>query len=252
MKKTALAFGTTFIASVIFLGCNSNDTDVSGNGSNQTSSTTAQVYTATLGALNPNFTFSDTQTGTAAVTILGDRVDIVVNGTHVDPSMTHLASLQQGDHCPDAITGDLNGDGVIDAVEGESAYGLTLVELGANLDTLALAQSGGQPVSDSSGSFIYHGTGSYSSLLNDLHTRIAEPTGSGIGTLPANQSLDLSNSVIIVDGIDPSITLPSTTQTLTGMTAQQSLPILCGKLQLNTTAITLPSATPSPTPITTI
>ena len=255
MKKTIL-LGTVMAATIAFAGCGSDSSNNNNNTtSNQTPSSpsgTSLYYATTFQPVNTNYTSTGTQAGTALVSVVGDTITVNILATGTDANITHYAYIKQGSSCPPA-TDPNDADGVIDAIEAQSFTGPILVLLGSDISSLSAAQNaGGYPYSDQEGNINYTGTGSYSSLVNDLSTRAAPATGSGYANLQPGQTFDLSTAVIEVDGIADSSTLPTTAQALAGLTPQASLPILCGTLSfIGNTAPTptpTPTATPSPTP----
>lgn len=245
MKKIILNLGVVALTTVLFSACN-EDAQQSGNGNNQTPNTsTAQVFVADLAPLNRAYTISEKQSGTAVVTLDGDKIDVIVGGANVDPSMVHMGHIHKGSRCPDQNLDDRNGDGIIDVMEGFPAYGPILVDFGADISSLAAAQNGGDPMTDAKGILSYHGTGSYSSMLKDLRTRPSLPANTGVGDLDTNEAFDLANTVIVIHGIDKATPVPNTLQTLMGQSVRETLPILCGRLQ-HKGSITVTNPTPTP------
>lgn len=201
----------------------------------QRSTTVPTIYTAKLEPLNKNYVAGGLQMGQAIVTVENDSVSIRLIGATLAPNMIHLAHIQHGDRCPDTMGNDANHDGVLDVVEGIPAYGLILVNFGANVSSLAESLEGGAPVTDDKGALTYDGSGLLSSMTADLHERPEMDPATGIGKLAENEDLKFENTVVVVHGIPDSVALPPTAMGLKDMSAQATLPILCGRLQITVT-----------------
>ncbi len=236
------------LSTALFAGCNSDNNNGTTTG-NQTPNTppaaqTSNFYTTTFTPVNPNQTSTGQQAGTALVSVVGDTITVNILATGTDANITHFAYIKQGSSCPPSSDPSDN-DGVIDAVEAQAFTGPILVLLGGDISSLSASQNnGGLPFADGSGNINYTGTGSFSSLNNDLVTRAAPAADSGYANLQPGQTIDLSTAVIEVDSIADTSSLPATVQTLAGLTPQQSLPILCGTLQF--AGNVAPSPSPSP------
>lgn len=251
MNQSIRYLAITAMSSLAFIACGGSDNNNGPSGGALTQPNTAKVLVANLAALNPNQTVSKNQTGTAVVTINGDQIDVVVNATGTDPNIMHMAHIHKGNRCPNTITDDVNRDGVLDVIEGVPSYGPILVAFGTNLSSLAQAQAGGAPMADATGTFNYRGTGSFSALVADLHNRADLPAATGVGKLAPNEDFVPEMGVIVVHGVSQSTVLPATVATVTGLTPQGSVPILCGRLQPQVVpagASPAPSATPAPAP----
>ena len=251
--KVILNIGVAAFTTLAFAACGKDDNNNGGSGSasQQPASPNAIVLVADLAPLNPNFTLSKAQKGSAVVSIVGDKIDVLVSATALDPSLVHMGHIHKGDHCPNTVTDDVNGDGVLDVVEGIPAYGAILVDFGADISTFAAAQKGGDPAADAMGIVNYKGTGSFQSLVDDLHNRPALPAATGVGKLAANEAFLPEMGVIVIHGISPATALPATVASVTGLTSQESIPVLCGRLHLQGTvnpapSVAAPTATPAP------
>lgn len=206
--------------------------DAGGTGSGQggTGASTSEVLTARLMARNSRQTSSGRQSGSAVVRIKGDRITVQIHAIGLDPSIMHMAHIHKGDHCPSQVGDDANHDGILDVIEGLPAYGPVLVNFGANISSLAASVMGGAPMANAAGIVNYRGSGSYSSLVADLHNRVPMAAGTGIAKLAPGEDFRPEMGVIVVHGIRASKSLPAGTQTLTGSSPQMSLPVLCGRL----------------------
>ena len=188
------------------------------------------VLTARLSALNPRQTLSGRQSGTAVIRISGDHITVRIHAVGMDPSIMHMAHIHKGNRCPSQVREDANHDGVLDVIEGLPAYGPVLVNFGADISSLAASAMGGVPMANASGIVNYAGAGSYSSLVADLHNRVAKDPATGIAKLAAGEIFKPQMGVIVVHGIRASKMLPAGTKTLKGSSPQMSLPVLCGRL----------------------
>ena len=189
-----------------------------------------EVLKTMLKPLNARQTLTGRQSGNAVVRIKGDRITVQIRASGLDPSIMHMAHIHKGDRCPSQTRDDANRDGVLDVIEGVPAYGPVLVNFGADISSLAASAKGGTPMANAAGVVNYKGSGSYSSLVNDLHDRAAMAPGTGIGKLAPGEDFMPEMGVIVVHGIRAQKSLPAGTQTLTGLTPQMSLPVLCGRL----------------------
>ena len=251
--KVILNIGVAAFTTIAFAACGKDDNNSggSGSGNQQPASPSARILVADLAPLNPNFTLSKTQKGTAVVSIVGDKIDVLVSATSLDPSLMHMGHIHKGDRCPNTVTDDVNGDGVMDVVEGIPAYGAILVDFGADISSFASAQKGGDPTADAMGMVNYRGTGSFQSLVDDLHNRPELPPATGVGKLAVNEPFVAEMGVIVIHGIFPATALPATVASVTGLSPQESIPVLCGRLRLQGTvnpapSIGVPNATPVP------
>ncbi len=204
--------------------------DPSGTGTGDGGNGSSEVLAAKLNAKNSKENLSGHQRGTAVIRIKGDRITAEIHATGLDPSIMHMAHIHKGDHCPSQVSDDANHDGILDVIEGLPAYGPVLVNFGANISSLAKSAMGGTPMANAAGVVHYKGSGSYSSLVNDLHNRAAMAPGTGIAKLAPGEDFMPQMGVIVVHGIRASKALPAGTQTLTGSSPQMSLPVLCGRL----------------------
>jgi hypothetical protein len=66
----------------------------------------------------------------------GGLMEVRLQGLGLD-GVSHPTFLDAGDSCP-TMAADVNSDGIVDAVEGQSAYGESLLPLDGNLSTYAI------------------------------------------------------------------------------------------------------------------
>lgn len=191
------------------------------------------TLTARLNPVNSRETLSGRAAGVAVIRIHGNEITAQIQAQGVDPSIMHMAHIHKGDHCPSQSADDKNHDGVLDVIEGLPAYGPVLVNFGADISSLAASAKGGAPMANAAGVVNYRGSGSYTSLVADLHNRAAMDPATGIAKLAAGERFRPEMGVIVVHGIRSSKGLPAGAQTLKGSSPQMSLPILCGRLRVS-------------------
>jgi hypothetical protein len=180
------------------------------------------------------------------IVVDNDRIGAFLNMSGLDPNIPHMAHIHSGSTCATSAA-DTNGDGFVDVVEASAVGGGILVGITGDMSSYT-ASTSTVASANSLGNLISIGSGSLTSLIADLHRPAPAPT-TGVASLSTNQPFNPAQYTVDVHGIDPSITLPSTVQTLPGMTANQTLPVACGSLQQ--TAGPQASPAPSPSPSTT-
>lgn len=185
------------------------------------------VYSVSFQSVNASVNGNEVN-GTGQVVLDGGHfgVSYIVSG--VFPDSTHMSHIHKGPDCPTAAQ-DTNGDGVIDVIEAGVTDGGILVNLDGDLSTF---DAGSDHISspDLYGNLFYIGSGSYSSMIDDLHRPAPDPK-TGIITLAPGENFDLDHAVIVIHGINPGKNLPGSAQSVKGFTSNQSLPIACGKLK---------------------
>lgn len=202
------------------------------------------VYIADLAPLNTKIgVVSPSAAGGTEVVIDGNRIGVALNIQGIAADTPHLVHIHKGTQCPTPAN-DTNQDGYVDVQEATPATGGILIPFDGSLGTSPHGSTF-TPAADSKGVLAYIASAPYNSLLNYLH-RATPNLSMGEVTLNNGQNLDLSQTVVEVHGIDPSVKLPSTVKTLPGLTPNQTLPIACGKLiQVAGPATPQPSASPS-------
>jgi hypothetical protein len=199
-----------------------------------------QVFTAQLNPLNVAYNASGFA-ATGIVTIVVDGTNFGVYSTlqGLDPNVVHTAYIHANNECP-TPNSDTNGDGIVDATEASIVSGAPIIPLDFSLNTFTtdLARplvTGGStlfPTADSTGALTYIGSGTLSTVQAEA-LRTA-----------ASSQWDPAQWSVIVSGVDTSVTLPSTVQTTTGFTSNESLPVACGVVVQQSG----PTPSPSPSP----
>jgi hypothetical protein len=211
-----------------------------------TSSTTGnprEVFTATLAPINPGVGESGgSVSGTVVIVVEGQRIGVYVNADGLDPSIEHSVDIHPGNTCPTA-SADSNHDGFVDIAEADAVNGGSLVDIGDDLNSYATALNF-IPSADANGNLALITTGTLSTLNSDLH-RLLSGSSTGEVTLPTGQNLNIVDNTVEIHGISTSVQLPNTVQTLSGSTANQTLPVACGSFVLSNPQ---PSASPSASP----
>jgi hypothetical protein len=129
------------------------------------------------------------------------------------PEGIHPQHIHAADRCPTAAA-DVNGDGIVDVIEGLPFYGPILVPLDGDISNTTSEIPTFPFGMGDRGTYHYEA----STLLQTLTQAIGEPLN-----LPARH--------VVVHGIDLSTPLPSTVQSLPGLPAQATLPIACGEIR---------------------
>jgi hypothetical protein len=179
-------------------------------------------YRAILRPVNP----------TLAGWIPNGKVDINIDAEHFEvkswlddsAAVPHPQAIHLGTRCPTSGD-DRNNDGIIDSRETLIAAKSMLIPLD---DDLA-SQSAGLSYAPK-GNYSYSRRSPLLSLVSDL-TGADENPQDHISKLAQGKSLDLAGRVIIVYGIAQNKDLPTSVQTIEGQTAQQSIPVACGKIE---------------------
>jgi len=177
-------------------------------------------YTATLEAMNQAATRSEAS-GEALFSVDGDilTIDIRMQGAPPDiPHRQQIHGFADGREaaCPGAKA-DMNGDGVVDAIEAEKSTGIVLVPLDAHPARMEGAH-GSYPEAGPDGRYHYRSRVSLRALKAAFRR-----------TFPG-QSLDLEKRVIIIRGVPPDERLPDSVASLGPVPAHTTLPIACGRI----------------------
>jgi hypothetical protein len=176
-----LALGACLLTTLISCGDSSSDSN-SGNAPQE--QTQEGLYQADLSPENASVSSAK---GSAEITLVGDDFNVVV--TMVDAQSTiHAQHIHAGTRCPTA-TDDINGDGLIDAVEAEVVYGPAILPLDDDL----VSNSGTFP---SGAIYTYIENASFAQILANLNL----------------QTLNVEGLVVNIHGVAASTTLPSTVQ----------------------------------------
>jgi hypothetical protein len=176
--------------------------------------------------------------GDVKISIEGDVIKVEMTISGVAPRITHLQYVYFGERCPTYASDDSNNDGYVDIIEGIDVFGPILIPLDDSLSTQAV---GTYPIADASGRYVYTAQGSVSALLADLHSPDPDPSDS-VGKLDPRDGLSLQNRVIVIHGVASSTFLPSTVDSLPGLSPQITLPVGCAEIAPQSELPTQPSS----------
>jgi hypothetical protein len=128
------------------------------------------------------------------------------------PEGLHPQHIHEASRCP-TQSADVNGDGIVDVIEGLPFYGPIMIPLDANLPDTS-SQVPTFPLATGS-------RGTY-------HFTAEAPVAALEAAL--GHALNLPSRHVVIHGVDLATPLPATVQTLPGVPAQLTLPIACGEL----------------------
>ena len=227
MKLSSIMLGTCLLT---LAACGGSG----GSGSNSNKTETTRIlqrqediglYQAILAPLNSSV--AGETVGNVQVEVVGDDFAVEVRVKGAPAGVKHIQSIMTGTSCPD-LSQDVNGDGLIDIMEGMKSFGKVLIPLDSNLSE-QIAGSDFGPIANSAGAYVYRRSTSLTTLLADL--RAADPdTQDHIVKLPFGSDLNLSGRIVVVHGVSTDSALTDSVATIGDMSPAQSLPIACGKL----------------------
>lgn len=206
-----------------------------------------QVFTAQLNPLNVAYNASGlAATGSVTIVVDGTNFGIYSTEQGLDPNVVHMAYIHANNQCPTASS-DTNGDGITDITEANSVSGAAIIPFDFSLNTFttdlarALVSGGSSlfPTADSTGAITYIGSGTLSTVQAEAFRANSTQTNA-----TAESEWDPAQWSVIVSGVDTSVTLPSTVQTTTGLSSNETLPVACGVVIQQSG----PSPSPSPSP----
>lgn len=180
----------------IYISCGGYNDDDSDYNPPQEEQTQEGNFRGVLDPMNPDI---NSVSSAIQMRVENDTFDVEIFGS--GPNAVHQQYLREGTRCPQP-TDDRNGDGVIDALEGEAIYGAKILPLDSDLET----NSGDFPTGEQ---YRYQESASLTQILNNL----------GI------QTLTVEGRVVTIQGIPEGVTLPSTAQ---GVKAD--IPTACGRM----------------------
>jgi hypothetical protein len=183
-------------------------------------------YLATFETLNPELSNKISGAFTFSVEKEFDELVIDVRLTNSGKNIIHAQSIRTGSRCPSLID-DKNGDGIIDAIEGEVVYGKVFIPLDGDISTQS-SHDGEFPAADSYGNYIYAKVTSFSTFMVDLRD---ETENQEYIKLKSQEPLSIGSRVVVIHGITEEIDLPATVRTMGPMTIHQSIPLVCGVIQ---------------------
>lgn len=153
MKNFNSITSSLFIVSLLVftVACSDPDEEVMNSVNLQTSldsekraeAAKSKIYTVDFTALNASGV-----SGSAELTLMGDKLTVKVNATGLEPNMVHpqhihgFAENKGNSTCPTPAA-DTNGDGLVDLVEGLPSYGGVLLELYVPIDEFPVADANG-------------------------------------------------------------------------------------------------------------
>jgi hypothetical protein len=191
--------------------------------------TKREVYEAILTPVNAGVSGA---TGTARVVVDQDQVGFFIEGAKLDPGMMHMQNIHPGTSCA-TLANDSNGDGIVDSIESNGVSGAPVFPLTLNLErpTISLTLED-YPVPSQDGNFNYIASTTVSALQSALGP-MSSPSASmsaSPGPTTGPSGLALEGRVIEIYGISADTPLPSTAQGAARMTANNSLPVACGRI----------------------
>jgi hypothetical protein len=189
-----------------------------GNSSLQEEQQQEGEYRVVLSPLNSDIT--GVPSGSGEFSLLGNDFRAVMN-VSLAGGTGHIQLITTGSACPDN-TSDANGDGWIDVVEAINVTGGALIPLDRDLSSQA---AGG--FFPEGANYNYDESVSYSLMLSDL--KLPDSDDSDIFVkLGADEDLNLEGKTVLVHGVPETQDLPPTVSGAADLSAQATLPILCG------------------------
>lgn len=232
MRRFHLLFVGAGLATAAVAGCSDQTDTPTGTVAAAASSAAAPLregalFVADLHPLNPRIQQTldpDRRTprgvaqGKAYFRVEGGTLHAVVDVRGAEPADAafpeglHPQHIHEATRCP-TQSADVNGDGIVDVIEGLPFYGPIMIPLDADLADTSSQVPTFPLASGPRGT--YHFT-----------------ADAPVATLEAalGHALDLPSRHVVIHGVDLATPLPATVQTLPGVPAQLTLPIACGEL----------------------
>lgn len=239
-KKSKLALAG--LSSVLALPIALADTPSSPN------ATQRQVFNAQLNPVNPSISSAKAN---ARIIIEGNRAGIYIQGSGLSPQTVHMQHIHLGTSCPTSAA-DKNTDGIVDALEASAVAGPSVVPLSLNpvrsivegiiapgtpppsptgpreepreeppaRDLGNISTHSAYPFAAQDGSFNY---------IASIPVNALQRAFSQHGT-PEETPVSLEKKVIIIHGVAANTQLPNTVKGLPGVSATESLPVICGQI----------------------
>lgn len=193
------------MASSLLLSCGK---DSGGGGSSSTQELHAGSYRAVLHTVNSSIA-GNGAFGTAVIKKNGEDMEIKVHVIDAHANISHQQYIFSGGQCPNAEA-DINGDSVVDSLEGENFFGSPLIALDGDLSSQD-PEGSSFPRANSAGNYSYTQEASFSGLKNEV------------------ENFGLSGRTFVVHGVRKSA-LPPTLGTREGMPVEETVPVACGTL----------------------
>lgn len=193
-----------------------------GIGAQQSQAQNSESYIAKIAPLNPKAAGHEAR-GVLRIKESGDTLLITLNARGLPPGMMHMVHLHGFQNGKNAVCptkgADVNQDGVVDLNETEPMSGVTMIPLNGDPAAMEIATTS-YPHASESGRLHYQERVSLPKLKEAFQKNFHGAT------------LDLSKLVVFIHGVPDGTKLPNTAASLPGVPAQATLPIACGKLEL--------------------
>lgn len=129
------------------------------------------------------------------------------------PEGLHAQHIHAANQCP-SMSADVNGDRIVDVIEGVPFYGPILVPLDGDISNTTSEIPTFPLAMGERGTYHYEASTSLSTLMQAL----GEP-------------LDLPVRHVVIHGVDLDTPLPASVQSLGGLPPQITLPVACGEIR---------------------
>jgi hypothetical protein len=128
------------------------------------------------------------------------------------PEGLHPQHIHAASQCPPA-SADVNGDRIVDVIEGLPFYGAILVPLDGDISNTTSEIPTFPIATGDKGTYHYQASTSVATLEAAIGAPLALPTRH-----------------VVVHGVDVATPLPASVQSLPGLPAQVTLPVACGEI----------------------
>lgn len=183
-----------------------------------------ETFLATLTPLNQEI--AGKTSGAVTIHWEGDFLAAHVRVLGSAPNIIHAQNVHIDGLCP-TETADINLDGIIDIVEANHYTGPILIPLDGDINS-QYSLLGMYPVADTWGSYIYSQTASLESFLQDMKMEDEDPLDDIVKLDEVLFNLD--GRVVMIHGVADELSLPDTVAGKNELSAAQTLPIACGRL----------------------
>ena len=129
------------------------------------------------------------------------------------PEGLHPQHIHAASQCP-PMSADVNGDGIVDVIEGLPFYGAILVPLDGDISNTTSEIPTFPIATGDKGTYHYQASTSLATLEAAIGAPLALPTRH-----------------VVVHGVDINTPLPPSVQSLPGLPAQITLPVACGEIR---------------------